>query len=472
MKCDVPATPFKVDGPNSTWTSSSESPENPVGQLSTTIQASSQEMANMTTLAKRGQRSSSPTAGGAAQQGGSASTGQQILPSLHQYNTQNVQPNLFQQQVNQVDPEQLEQLLDSLVRARVENSYHQMREAAPQEIEHIKQQAGNNQKALQDHILERLQQLQQEKQTVEIRGQQNTEQAKQLCEQIQQQADIRIAQMAENNRQLKLELHEVQKAAEGQVAYVARQAELDRDRAVKELQMLGAKLEAAHQQLRNSERVASMAGSLISHLVGNPFDHPLPHTQSAQHTEIMSVGPGASVASINPLEVMFCSCCGSQNVVGRPSCYMLEMFFIVQCSSCQQWLGPESFAGRSHWCYFMSASKFIPIRVHQVPKGWNCERVYRACGCWHCSCISHGWKRVYRCANRDLGIRGVLGGAGAGNGGAPSVIPVEGQCNFVQGGPQIQGGYIVPTASYCQKHRSERCEVFHWRTRTFKSWCC
>ena len=67
MKQDVPATPFKVDGPNSTWTSSSDAPENPLGQLSTTIQASSQEMANMTTLAKRGQRSSSSTAGGTGQ---------------------------------------------------------------------------------------------------------------------------------------------------------------------------------------------------------------------------------------------------------------------------------------------------------------------------------------------------------------------------------------------------------------------
>ena len=71
--------------------------------------------------------------------------------------------------------------------------------------------------------------------------------------------------------------------------------------------MLGAKLEAAHQQLRNSERVASMAGSICgSPLIGNPFGHPPPNTQSAQHAEIMSVGPGASVASINPLEVMFC----------------------------------------------------------------------------------------------------------------------------------------------------------------------
>ena len=81
MKRDVPATPFKVDGPNSTWTS----PENPVGQLATMTQAGAQEVATMTTLARRGQRSSSSNAGGAAQQGGSTSTGQQVPPSLHQY---------------------------------------------------------------------------------------------------------------------------------------------------------------------------------------------------------------------------------------------------------------------------------------------------------------------------------------------------------------------------------------------------
>ena len=104
------------------------------------------------------------------------------------------------------------------------------------------------------------------------------EQARQLREHIQQQAENRIAQMSEDNRRLKLELQEVQKATEGQVAYVARQAGLDRGRAVKELQMLGAKLEAAHQQLRNSG-LASMAGSICgSPLVGNPFDHPLPNT--------------------------------------------------------------------------------------------------------------------------------------------------------------------------------------------------
>ena len=439
MKRDVPATPFKV-GPNSTWTS----PENPVGQLATMTQAGAQEVAAMTTLARRGQRSSSSNAGGAAQQGGSTSTGQQIPPSLHQYNTQNVQ-NLFQQQVNQVDPEQLEQLLDSLVRARVENSYHQMREAARQEVEHIRQQAGNDQRALQDHVLERLQQLQHEKQTVEMREQQNTEQAKQRCEQVQQQADVRIAQMAESNRQLKLELHEVQKAAEGQVAYVARQAELDRDRAEKELQMLGAKLEAAHQQLKNSERVASIVGSISgSPCVGNPFDHPLPHTQSAQHTEIMSVGPGASVASISPLEVMFCSCCGSQNVVGRPSCW--------RCSTLFSAVVANNGADQNLWQGDRIGATSCPPPSLSPSESFR----FRGAGAASASIANAaaGTAQAYPLVGSAsigaptgiLASGGLLGGAGVGSGGAPSVIPVDGHCNLVQGGPRIQGGYIVPTA--------------------------
>ena len=168
--------------------------------------------------------------------------------------------------------------------------------------------------------------------------------------------------------------------------------------------MLGAKLEAAHQKLKDSERMASMAGSIGgSPCVANPFDHPLPHTQSAQHTEIISVGPGASECRQHqPLrgDVLFMlrfTKCGWKTI-------MLEMFYIVQCSSCQQWRGPESLAGRSHWC-----SKFAPIRVVQVPRSWSCERVYRACSCTHCSGIFFGWKRVYRCTNRDLGIWGAFG---------------------------------------------------------------
>ena len=117
MKPDVPATPFKVDDPTSTWTSSYDSPETPVGQLTSTIHSSAQEMANVASLTRRGHRSPSSTAGGTAHWDGSATAGQQIPTSLHQYKTQNVQQNMFQQQVNQVDPEQLEQFLESMVKA-------------------------------------------------------------------------------------------------------------------------------------------------------------------------------------------------------------------------------------------------------------------------------------------------------------------------------------------------------------------
>ena len=78
-----------------------------------------------------------------------------------------------------MDPEQLEQLLESLVKARVGNKYHQMRQAAQQKIEMIRQQARSNQQALHDHVQVRLQQLQQEKQTVEIGEQEGNEKARQ-----------------------------------------------------------------------------------------------------------------------------------------------------------------------------------------------------------------------------------------------------------------------------------------------------
>ena len=441
MKLDVPATPFKVHGPNSTWTSSSDSPENPVGQLATMTQAGAQEVATMTTLAKRGQRSSSSNAGGAAQQGGSTSTGQQI-PSLHQYNTQNVQQNWFQQQVNQVDSEQLEQLLDSLVRARVENNYHRMREAARKEVEHIRQQAGNNQKALQEHVLERLQQLQHEKQTVEKREQQNTEQAKQWCEHIQQQADARIAQMAESNRQLRLEIHEVQRAAEGQAAYIARQAELDRERAVKELQMLGAKLEAAHQQL-NSDRVASMADSTSgSPCVGNPFDHLPPHTQSTQHTQILSVGPGASVASINPLEVMFCSCCGSQNVIGRLSCW--------RCSTLFSAVVANNGAGHN----FMQGDRIGATSCPPPSLSPSESFRFRGTGAASAS-IAHAaahTAQAYSLVGSAsiaaptgiLASGGLLGGAGVGNGGAPCVFLLRAIATLYKTGHRFKVDTLYP----------------------------
>ena len=181
--------------------------------------------------------------------------------------------------------------------------------------------------------------------------------------------------------------------------------------------MLGAKLEAAHQQLRNSERVASMAGSLISPLVGNPFDHPLPHTQSSQHTEIMSVGPGASVASINPLEVMFCSCCGSQNVVGRPSCWRCSTLFnavVANYGSDQNLLQGDRIGATS--CPPPSLSPSESIRFREARTA-SASIAHAAAG------IAHAYPMVGSASiaapTGILTSGGLLGGAGVGNGGAP-----------------------------------------------------
>jgi len=151
MKREVPATPFKVDGPNSTWTSSTDSPEKlaeqqsgpaPMMHISDQPANPTQEAISLANKLKRGQGSAAAS-GGSAQWGGSSASGQHgISPSLHQHNT--IQQHMYQQQVNQIEPAQLEQLLEPLANAKAEANYQQLRQQAQQEVEHIKQQAGNN----------------------------------------------------------------------------------------------------------------------------------------------------------------------------------------------------------------------------------------------------------------------------------------------------------------------------------------
>ena len=109
----------RVDGLNSTWTSSTDSPQKLEDQPSSqpaTMTAGSNQPANpaqdAATLASRPRRGqgSAAASGGSAQWGGSSSSGPQIPPSLHQHNT--IQQHMHQQQVNQIDPVQLEQSLE------------------------------------------------------------------------------------------------------------------------------------------------------------------------------------------------------------------------------------------------------------------------------------------------------------------------------------------------------------------------
>ena len=263
-----------------------------------------QEAISLANKLKRGQGSAAAS-GGSAQWGGSSASGQHgISPSLHQHNT--IQQHMYQQQVNQIEPAQLEQLLEPLANAKAEANYQQLRQQAQQEVEHIKQQAGNNHQMLQEQVYQKLQQLSQEKQMLEMREKQTHQQAQQRFEQLQQEAGNQTKRLSEDNMRLQAELEDSRKAAEGQMNFVKLQAETERQRAVAELKELSSKLETI---MTHPERVGSASGTMMGSPIGNPFEHLPQAYQSAQPTEILSAG--ASVASANPLEVMYCTCCPS-----------------------------------------------------------------------------------------------------------------------------------------------------------------
>jgi len=188
---------------------------------------------------------------------------------------------LYQQQVNQIDPAQLEQLLESLVNAKAEANYQQLRQQAQQEVEHIRQQAGNNHQMLQEQVYQKLQQLSQEKQMLEMREKQTHQQAQQRFEQLQQEAGNQIKRLSEDNMRLQEELEDSRKAAEGQMNFVKLQAEAERQRAVAELKELSSKLETI---MTHPERVGSASGKMMGSPIGNPFEHLPQAYQSAQPT--------------------------------------------------------------------------------------------------------------------------------------------------------------------------------------------
>ena len=167
-KRSVPATPFHVVGPGGSFTTSSESPmtqpavgSDEVAPAHASLQQPSASTSHACVVA--------PGPIVSQEMASSAETGQFRFgeghgqpggPNVAQFNTQYRQENTFNQentqqnfhahhsvyqQVNQVvDPQQLEALVSSLVEARVESNYHQMRMAAQQEIEAIRSQAGTN----------------------------------------------------------------------------------------------------------------------------------------------------------------------------------------------------------------------------------------------------------------------------------------------------------------------------------------
>ena len=152
MKREQPATPFRVVGPDhSEWTTSSESPDQPMQSASNmpairdAVSQDALQSTSATTTMQRGRRTSS-----SGQAAAGSSTGQDGA-SLNQFNTQNIQQNTLNhlqhnvhhtQSINHmVDPQQLEQMVNATVQYRVEATVSQMRDQmnaqlARLEIEH------------------------------------------------------------------------------------------------------------------------------------------------------------------------------------------------------------------------------------------------------------------------------------------------------------------------------------------------
>ena len=328
-KRSVPATPFHVVGPGGSFTTSSESPmtqpavgSDEVAPAHASLQQPSASTSHACVVA--------PGPIVSQEMASSAETGQFRFgeghgqpggPNVTQFNTQYRQENTFNQentqqnfhahhsvyqQVNQVvDPQQLEALVSSLVEARVESNYHQMRMAAQQEIEAIRSQAGTNQQALEEALRGRLAQIQSEVSMRDSMQQQAVHQARDEADHLRRQNEVVVSEAEARLQRLAQDRDLLMQQAE--------QAEQHAARLRDELQILKRQGTSVH----TPSFVET--GSVRNF---NPFDTPTPPAVASNPaTSVAGSRRPPSVASQTPLEVSYCGVCGAQNVKGRPTCW-------------------------------------------------------------------------------------------------------------------------------------------------------
>ena len=299
----------------------------------------------------------------------------------------------------------------------------------------------------QEQVYQKLQQLSQEKQVLEMREKQTHQQAQQRFEQLQQEAGNQIKRLSEDNMRLQAELEDSRKSAEGQMNFVKLQAETERQRAVAELKELSSKLEAI---MTHPERVGSASGTMMGSPIGNPFEHLPQAYQSAQPTEILSAG--ASVASANPLEVMYCTCCGSQNVIGRPSCW--------RCSTLLSTVTAKNGADLSR----IQDHSFDPapcpppslapssFRASQGVAAGSASIAAPAAAPMAITARLPGGCASNAAPSGNLASGGLMGQTGCGLGVGSNGGMANQWGGFDPNGPRIQAGYIVPGRG----HQSEK----------------
>ena len=148
---------------------------------------------------------------------------------------------------------------------------------------------------------------------------------------------------------------------------------------------------------------------------------------------------------------MFCSCCGSQNVIGRPSCWRCSTLFssVTSNNGADQIQVSGNLLGATS-CPPPSLSPSETLRFRGAGAA-NWTRLSRSAAAGIGPAIPKGGSASIAASiaapSGVLASGGPAGTAGVGIGGVPSGSPVGGQYSFTPGGPRIQGGYIVPTAN-------------------------
>ena len=303
-KRELPATPFRLVGPEGSYTTSSSSPPtqesgvqnmavqqessanaavNPSSQLSAIAPgtASSQPHDSGMQIAAYGREEQSvPVSTMSGQQrtgfveGGDGQTTlfqQNVVQHLQQQNVvQQLQQNVLQN-VQMIDPSQLDQLIDELVRARSQRHaqeaidiVHQERSQALSVIDAERNQA----QAERSRIMEQ----------AEVERSRIMEHAENRFREVQHERNSALQHL---------------QTAQANYEEMARRAD--------------AEIQALRQQIQDLKSPASVG------IV--PFSQRLLEVAS-EHG-----GRAPSIASVSPLSIIYCSTCGSQNVKGRESCW-------------------------------------------------------------------------------------------------------------------------------------------------------
>ena len=197
------------------------------------------------------------------------------------------------------------------------------------------------------------------------------------------------------------------------------------------LQFAAQSAEEEVQRLRSEVDVLRSRTISPSECAPNPFASPAQGPPTCP-TDIISAAGSHASASAVPMETMYCSCCGFQNVVGRPSCWKCHTMFNATIANNGADLtharSVSGFAGQ------MQAASVVPSSfiASQVPLPCA-SNAATAQGCAFIaakpgSLVSGGHAPV------------------ASVGPAAGIIPPRTPMLFDPHGPRIQGGHIVGNA--------------------------